>query len=506
MIESPLVIGLDASTTSCKAVAYDQYGTAIAEGRCDLSLRSPQTDWYEQDAEDWWQSAVCALHGLTTQVPSERFAALSISHQRESFVPLGPDMRPLRNAIIWMDCRCRGLLSRLEAQLGAERFHQLTGRPLTANLATGKIAWLRQYEPEVFAEASYYADTQAFLVQRLTGNLSTGFGSADPTGLFDIRHTRWAETVLDTLNLHEDQLPRLYAPGEIIEKLTPEAAAQTGLPAGLPVVCGLGDGQAAGLGANITVEGPAYLNLGTAVVTGTHSAICLTDRAFRTTCSGVPGAFLLETVLLGGAYTLAWFQERIVPDAGQDARTRLEAYATAAAELPPGAEGLMLLPYWDGAMNPYWDAEASGIVLGWRGHHDRRHLYRAILEGVAYEVRLHIESVEKATTQEITELVAMGGGSRSALWRQIIADVTGKSLRVCATPEASALGAAMLAAAGAGIHPDVRTAAARMSRLADERLDPDPRRHETYSRLYEEVYSGLFPALRESLKRLSELA
>jgi xylulokinase len=215
---------------------------------------------------------------------------------------------------------------------------------------------------------------------------------------------------------------------------------------------------------------------------------------------------LLETVLLGGAYTLAWFQERIVPDAGQDARTRLETYATAAAELPPGAEGLMLLPYWDGAMNPYWDAEASGIVLGWRGHHDRRHLYRAILEGVAYEVRLHIESVEKATTQEITELVAMGGGSRSALWRQIIADVTGKSLRVCATPEASALGAAMLAAAGAGIHPDVRTAAARMSRLADERLDPDPRRHETYSRLYEEVYSGLFPALRESLKRLSELA
>jgi xylulokinase len=502
----PVVIGLDASTTACKAIAYEAGGAAVAEGRQGLALLHPQPDWYEQPADAWWEAAASALRQVSSQIAGSRLAALCISHQRESFVPLDAKMRPLRHAIIWLDERSRELLPALEARLGPETFHRLTGRPLTANLVTGKIAWLRRYEPEVFAHACYYADTHACLVLRLTGQLRTGWGSADPTGLFATMERRWADAVLAVLDLRAEQFPELHPPGAVIGAVTQGAAAQTGLPAGLPVVCGLGDGQAAGLGANITAPGPAYLNLGTAVVTGTYSEEYLTDRAFRTTCGGIPNSFLLETVLLGGAYTLSWFAEMMAPDAGDDEQGRLAAYETAAANLPAGAEGLMLLPYWNSAMNPYWDAAASGVVIGWRGHHDRRHLYRAILEGVAYELRLHIEGVEAATGRPITELIVMGGGSRSALWRQIIADVTGKGVRRCGTPEASALGAAILGAAGVGIHPGVREAAETMTRLDAAPALPDPERRDTYSRLYEAVYRPLYPALRSSLQTLAALA
>jgi xylulokinase len=439
---------------------------------------------------------------VCAQVDVRRLAGLSISHQRESFVPVDAALRPLRNAIPWMDARCRDLLPELEGRLGAEHFHQLTGRPLSSNLVVGKIEWLRRVEPEAYAGTRCYLDTHAFLVHRLTGELVTGWGSADPTGLYDTAGRRWADDVLAAIGVSAAQLPALAPPGATIGSVTLEAAARCGLPAGLPVICGLGDGQAAGLGAGITEPGRAYLNLGTAVVSGTFSAQYLADKAFRTTCGGVAGTYVLETVLLGGTYTVSWFAERIVE--GQPDATAA-AMESAAAALPPGSDGLMLVPYWSGALNPYWDAAASGIVIGWRGQHGRPHLFRAILEGIAFEQRLHTEGVETATGQPVTGYVVMGGGSRSALWRRIIADVTGKPVRRCASPEASALGAAMLAAAGIGLHTNARAAAAAMSRIEESPLLPDPERQAVYSRLYEEVYRGLFPVLQPSLHTLAKL-
>ncbi len=505
MNDAPLVIGLDASTTACKTVAYEANGRVVAEGREALTSYQPQPGWYEQPADAWWAAAASALRQAAAQIETARLAALCVSHQRESFVPLDAEYRPLCNGIVWMDERSRDLLPALEAQLGREEYHQLTGRPLTANLTSGKIAWLRQHEPEIFAQTRYYADTHAYLAHQLTGHLRSGWGSADPTGLFDTKQTCWAAPVLNALGLEERQLPELYPPGTIIGEVTAEAAAQTGLPRGLPLVCGLGDGQSAGLGANITAPGPAYLNLGTAVVSGTYSDTYIADRAFRTTCGGVAGSYLLETVLLGGAYTVSWFEERIAPYTGGDTSNGLVVYEAAASELPPGAEGLILVPYWNSVMNPYWDATAGGIIIGWRGHHDRRHLYRAILEGIAYELRLHIEGVETATKHPITESRLMGGGSRSALWPQIIADITGKPVRMGANAEASALGAGILAAAGVGMYPDVRTAAAEMVHVDSTCILPNDARHEIYSRLYEEVYLSLYPALQPALQRLAAL-
>lgn len=504
-----LVIGIDSSTTGTKVIVFDRQGTILAEGRQPISLEMPRPAWHEQPAETWW-SALCtatrqAMASLEKDLGptySQRLAGLCITIQRETFVPVDVNGRPLRPAIVWMDERARELLPGFEREFGGERFHQITGKPLSGNLSAPKIAWLRQNEPETFRAAARYLDVHAFLVARLTGICATGTGCADPMGLLDMRRQAWSAELLDWLGLRSDQLPELVPTGAPLGTVTPEAARLTGLPSGLPVIAGTGDGQAGGLGSRIVAPGLSSLNLGTAVVTGTFSATYHTGLAFRTMLAGIPGAYLLETVLLGGGYTIHWFMDRFIT-AYRGRQAELEAVA---ARVPAGASGLLLVPYWNSVLNPYWDASASGIVAGWRGIHGPEHLYRAILEGIAFELRLSTEGVAAATGQPVTSYIINGGGARSDLWCQIIADVTGRSGVRSTAREATALGAGILAAAGTGLYPDVSSAVAGMAHLEEQSLTPDPARHAFYSKVYEEVYRHLYPSLQAHLARLADLA
>ncbi len=512
-MSEPLVIGLDASTTACKAVVWDRKGTSMAEGRASIPLLMPRPTWHEQPAEAWWSAAVQALREAVGSVDPEHLAALCIAPQRETFVPVDKAGQPLRHAIVWMDERCRDLLPQIDHQYGEDKIHQQTGKPLSGNLSLGKILWLRENEPQVFKRTHKYLDVGAFLAHRLTGHYRTGWGCVDPMGLFDMRHHRWAEDLLSFLGLDVAQMPQAMPPGKVMGEVTREAAETCGLPRGLPVVAGVGDGQAGGMGVKITQPGQAYLNLGTAVISGTHAETYLIDPAFRTMYSALPGAYSLETVLLGGTYTITWFVENWAEDVDNPNKLGIsvdnfgsteDLYDAAIQSVPAGAEGLMLVPYWNSAMNPYWDAAASGIVVGWRGIHRRQHLYRAILEGIGFELRLHIEGVEAALGQTIQRFVAMGGGSRSATWCQIIADITGKSVYRARAPEAAALGAGIQAASGVGLFDDVREAAEAMTHIAPIPFKPDVERHRFYTRLYKDVYRYLFPALQPYVRRLTE--
>jgi len=233
------------------------------------------------------------------------------------------------------------------------------------------------------------------------------------------------------------------------------------------------------------------------VVSGAYSENYVTHPSFRTMYGGIPNTFLLETALMGGGYTLNWFHEHIA-HSGID-------YEREAAELPPGSQGLLLVPYWNSVLGPYWDAAASGIVVGWRGVHTPTHLYRSILEGIAFEQRLSTSGVEIATGQKVLRFIAVGGGSRSSLWCQIIADATGKPVFRANTTEAAALGAGILAAYAVGWYPDVRQAAQAMSNLLPDSFRADPARHEFYSRIYEQVYCHLFPALQPFIDQIPNL-
>ncbi len=502
---SPLVLGLDCSTSASKAVVWGCRGNAISDGYCPLTLSTPHPGWHEQSAEAWWTATAQAIRQAVSGVDAGRLRALCIAHQRETFVPVDEQGRPLTDGILWMDERARDLLPGLEQAFGQHNFHQVTGKRLSVNLTIAKIAWLKEQRSEIFARTCKYLDVHSFLAHRLTGVYAAGWGCADPTGMFDMQNKDWAEPFLSHIGIRSDQLPEVCAPATIIGTVTPAAAEACGLPVGLPVAAGIGDGQASGLGVNITSPGDAYLSLGTSVIAGTWSERYVFDPAFRTMTGGVPGSYLLETVLLGGGYTISWFMEKIAGRPEPDSAQLHAVYEEAAASVPPGAAGLVLVPYWNSVLGPYWDPAASGIVVGWRGIHQLPHLYRAILEGIALELQLGAISVEKAVGQSVKRYIAMGGGAQSDLWRQIIADVTGKPVFRAAATEATALGAGILAATAAGCYTDARQAAQAMTHILPQPAEPDPARHEFYNRLFEEVYRPLFPALQPYLERLTSV-
>ena len=490
-----LYLAVDCSTTASKAVIFDPAGAVVAAASRPLTLLQPGPSRYEQDARQWWDATRAAIAAVTAQVDATRIRALCLTHQRESFVCLDSDGNPLRPAILWADGRAGAQIARF----GSPHVHDLSGKPPDVTPALYKLIWLRENEPEVLARAVRVVDVQAFLTWKLTGRWVTSHVSADTLGLFDLRRQTWSPELLALAGLRADQLPELCTAGEESGRLDRTVSAQLGLRirpdgTGLPLIAGIGDGQAAGIGADVTAPGTGYLNLGTSMVLGVQTDRYQCDPAFRTLAGAVPGTYVLETILNSAAYLAGWYREQFGDPALAGAPDPvLEA---AAAQLPPGAEGLLTLPYWNAAQTPYWDANARGATVGWHGGHTPAHLYRSILEAVGFELRLHLEGLEKSTGQEISTLRAMGGGSRSALWTQLVADITQLPVQIGTEDEVSALGAAVIARAWAGGQgpAGIPAAAAAMSGPARV-VHPRPEPAVTYERLFA-VYRQLYPALQ----------
>jgi xylulokinase len=496
------VIGIDCSTTATKAVVWDEEGNSVAEGRATFPLESPRPGWYEQDAEEWWRSTKTALKEAASKVDRDRIRALGITHQRESFVCTDEEGHPLRRAILWLDSRSY----REVDGYGSDELHEITGKPPSLTPALYKLFWMRDNEPEIFERTSMVLDVHAFLVHRLTGEWRTSWACADPLGLLDMRSFDWSEGILGEVGLHREQLVQLSPPGSVVGELGEDVAGEVGLPPGLPVVGGAGDGQAAGLGANVTEAGRAYLNLGTAIVSGTYSDDYAWGNEFRTLSGPMPKTYVPETLLRGGTYTIDWFVDNIggirVSDLGLDLSAE-QVLETAAAQVPPGAGGLLLLPYLNAASTPYWDSQARGVLFGLQGSHNKAHVYRAVLEGLAFEQRLETEAVEKGLGQPVEKYFAMGGGSRSPLFCQMIADITGRPVTSCKEVETTCLGAAMMAAAATDGDSELRAVATTMSGEGAS-YEPNEKTSALYDRIYNGVYKELDPRLSELFPKLAD--
>ncbi len=517
---TPLVVAIDCSTTAAKAVVTDAAGAVLATGRSALATSSPRAGFHEQDAESWFDATAAAVSdAVSALAPDERarIDALAITHQRESFVLLDDDGVPVRPAVLWLDARAHEQIAKIGSRPlpDGRSVHETSGKPPDTTPAIYKIAWLAENEPDTVARATQLADVQAYLALRLTGRLATSHASADTLGLFDLADLTWSPPLLSAAGLSEApgmgrsdrsrnapdsvtdpyapapgarvRLPELVAGGDVVGELLPEVARSLGLPRAVPLVAGIGDGQSAGVALGVEEPGVAYLNLGTSMVCGVSADTYLTSPAFRTLAGPRPGTYVLETVLNAAAYVADW--------TARFAGTDLATLETSAAQVAPGAEGLLVLPYWNAAQTPYWDPLARGAVIGWHGRHTTAHLYRAVLEGVAHELRLQLELLEEATGTPVRALRAVGGGARSPLWAQIVADVTGRTVRVCSDGEVSAAGAAIQAhswlAGGTG------SAAQSPFVTAGHDVVADPDRAAAYARDFA-VYRTLYPALKES--------
>jgi xylulokinase len=488
-----LVIGIDSSTTAAKAVVWDATGRAVAEGRATFELSSPQPGYGEQNPEDWWEATRTAIRRAAQSVDARRIAALSITHQRETFACVTEDGQPLRPAMLWLDSRAVAEV----AEFGTERVHRVTGKPPNPTPAWYKLHWLRKHEPEILKRTERVVDVQAYLVHRLTGQWRTCWASADPMGVLDMESFEYDDELLGDVGLRREQMAEVHEPGAVLGEIPARVAEELGVPADLPVVAGVGDGQSAGLGVGLVEPGSAYVNLGTALVSGSFSDTYETGLEFRVLSGAVPRTYIFETLMGAGTYMVNWFVDKF---SGFDPKAlRLDLSAeqileTAAAQLPPGSGGLLTLPYWGGALTPYWDTNARGVVLGVNGSHGKPHVYRSMLEGMAFELRLLTEGAETKLTRPLDRLVALGGGSRSAVWCQILADVVRRPILVADEAESTCLGSGMLAAAAVGLHPSIPEAATAMSGTEAEYV-PDEGRAQRYDRLYG-AYRELYPQLK----------
>lgn len=431
---------------------------------------------------------------------SSRIALLVLAHQRETVVVTDRAGTPLAPALLWMDSRCREDVSQATLRLGAVRIHGLSGKPPCTTPSLYKLMYLFRMRPELRPNA-FVHDVHSFLSLRLTGRPVSSFPSADPTGLVDMRSKKWSADLLGLVGLRPDQLPELVEPGYLIGPLTRSAATALGLSEEVLLYAGSGDAQASGLGAGITGPHRCSIEMATAVSASVITHSYQLSKAYRTLFSAIPGSYSLETTLRGGMQTLFWWLENQL---GSKARRETMAELEERAErLAPGSDGLLALPYWAGVMSPHWDDDARGALIGLHRRHQPEHVYRAVLEGISFELRFHLEGIESSAGRLERRIHVLGGGSRSDLWCQILADVLGLTIVRTESAEATALGAAMVGMVAHGVFPHFEEAAAEMTRTGAE-FQPGEARL-TYDRIYRGAYRGLYGDLRGRLQVLAEV-
>ena len=481
MSSEPAVLGLDLGTTECKGVLFSARGRLLGESHvpCDL-LRSGQ-GWVEQDPRLWWSAAKEAVTAVVkgASLAAGAICGIGVSSQGISFVPTDERGEPLGNAICWLDTRAKEQAQAVLRRVPASELFARTGKRASPAYVLPKLLWLQQERPEVFAQAAKFLMAHDHVVHRLTGQQVTDHTLASGTMLYNVCQQSWDAWLLDMFAVPGDKLPALAWSGSCAGELRPDAAEQLSLPSGVPVAVGGQDQKLAALGAGI---GPmrATISLGTAAALSLVVGKPTPDRGMRIPLFSfcLPGLWDLEGVIGTAGASLAWFREALAPGASFACLDE-EARGSAA-----GANGVRFYPHLAGATSPHWQEDTRGAFLGLSLATSRADLVRAVLEGVAYQARLNL-SIMAEVARQPEDVVVFGGGARSRLWRQILADVLGKPIGVTETVEAASLGAGILAAVAGGIYSSVEEGqGAMLGQL--EWQEPDWRAASVYQETYTE--------------------
>ena len=499
-----LVIGIDSSTSSTKAIAWDQNGQFVCEGRKSIPMYNPAPGCFEQNPSDWWDSTISALKQITDQLDARRVAAISISNQRETFAVFARDGTPPRPGMVWLDERAITEAEKFGDLVGRDRIRGICGKPVDALVPINRMIWIKSHEPEIFAKIYKYSDVHGLLCNRLCGVWTTSTASADPSGMLDLQRKDWSTELLDLAGIPLSMMPDLVLPGEPVGNVTAEAARLTGLIKGTPVVAGGGDGQCAATGAGAIEEFFAYMNLGTAIVSGVYSPVYGHDQAFRTETAVSDEGYIFETVLKSGTFLIDWFA-RELGGGGENPESVLKVLEAEASRSSIGANGIALLPFWQGSMTPHWDSKARGVITGISGSSKRGDIYRALLEGLALDQAFALEKAMDAMQGRISRIIAIGGGTASNLLLQIVADSCNVPVCKAKVAEASSLGAAMCAAKGAGWYSTIREAVKSMSPSDLTIIQPIKENVNRY-REFRKIYDDLWPELKAWNIRLWDFA
>jgi xylulokinase len=484
-------IGLDVGTSGVKGIAVAPDGAVIATASSDYPLLTPRPGWTEQAPEAWWQATCAVLQVLRVNVHGP-IEAIGLAGQMHGAVFLDADGRVIRPAILWNDQRTAAECAEIERRVGARRLRQIAGNPALTGFQAPKVLWLARHEPAAHARVRHLLLPKDFVRYRLTGVLATDASDAAGSLLLDLAARDWSAEILSALAIPRAWLPRVHEGPDVTGTVSREGARAASLPEGLPVVAGGGDNAAAAIGSGVVRPGTGLVSLGTSGVVFAPSAGLEIDPggALHSFCHAVPGQYHLMGVILSAAGSLRWFRDLLGGPAGNS----FDDLIAAAAGIAPGADGLFFLPYLSGERTPHMDPRARAAWIGLTLAHDRRHLARALIEGVCFALKDSLVLMQRLGVAP-DQLQAVGGGARSPVWRQILAAVLDVRLQRLAVEEGPALGAALLAAVGAGVHPDVDAAVAAAVRTEGEPEVPESRLSARYAELYRD-FGALYPALK----------
>jgi xylulokinase len=488
-----LILAHDLGTTGNKASLFDTSGELVASAYVAYETTYARPGWAEQDPADWWRAAGASTQKLLHDSGREasEIGVISFSGEMMGCTPVDAEGRPLRTSIIWADQRAEAQAALIAQRVGREQMYQITGHRVSSNYTAAKLLWVREHEPEVYAQTHKTLQAKDYVAFKLTGAFATDYSDASGTNLFDLRKRRWSTEILEALELDAGLLPPALPSATVIGTVTSQAAKETGLAAGTPVNIGGGDGACATAGAGVVGPLDAYNYVGSSSWISVVSREPLYDPQQRTfTFAHLDPEYVFPTGTMqcaGGSYD--WLERLLRGNAEQKLYDEME---TLASSVEPGAQGLFFLPYLIGERSPHWNPHARGAFVGLTMAHGRAEMARAVLEGVAFNLRIILDAL-LAQGAPIQALRLIGGGARSPLWRQILADVFGLPvLRPRLLVEATSLGAAIAGGVGAGLYPDYGVVGELVQVEPGE--EPRSKASERYGELYEvfqETYESL---------------
>lgn len=496
------LLGIDIGTSGAKALVIREDGTTLGSATVDYPLYTPQPGWAEQNPADWWHASSTAIRSACERagISPASIGGIGLTGQMHGSVFLDEDNQVLRPAILWCDQRTAEQCAFIAARVGQENLVRITCNPVLTGFTAPKIIWVQDNEPEIFTRIRKVLLPKDYIRFLLTGEYATEVSDASGTALFDVPHRRWSSEILAALNIPKDWMPRVYESPEVSGRVNAAAAAVTGLKEGTPVVGGGGDNAAGAVGNGIVSPGAASISLGTSGVVFAYADQPVMDPLLRTHtfCHAVPGKWHVMGVMLSAGGSLRWYRDTLA-----DAECSLakplgvdpyELITKEAANAPVGSEGLMFLPYLSGERTPYPDPDARGVFFGLSLRHNKRHLSRAVIEGVSFGLRDSFE-ILRAMQLPLSEVRVTGGGARSALWREILAAILDTPLTQATAEEGPSFGAALLAGVGIGVYPSVPEACAGTIHAHQVTAAPTAAAVANYQRFYS-IYHSLYTPLK----------
>ncbi len=504
------ILAHDLGTTGNKASLFNEQGLVVASAFSGYNTDYPRPNWAEQDPNNWWQAVCNSTRQLlsSSRISPKQIACVTFSGQMMGCVPLDRYARPLRTALIWADARATAEAGRLIESIGLENAYHICGHRLSPSYSAAKIMWVRNHQPEIFAETYKFVQAKDFIVARLTGVFASDYSDASGTNLYDLKTFSWSPELLQAASLEPDLLPDLHESSDVIGQVLASVAEETGLAPGTPVVIGGGDGSCASVGAGVVRAGSAYNYLGSS----SWIALATTEPIFDPAMRTFTFAHLMRGMYMpcgtmqsaGGSYQ--WLRDTFcLPE--KDAAERLsispyELMNLQAEKSPPGAHGLLYFPYLLGERSPRWNANARAAYFGLSMSHTRADIIRATLEGITFNLNVILQAFHKQGVH-IESMRVIGGGAKGRIWRQILADIYGLPIqRPELLVEATSLGAALAGGIGVGLYQDWNLAET-LTPIVDELL-PNPLLTERYDKLFR-IFNRAYEAFVPLYDELSTL-